>query len=30
LRSGATRQLTVDITAQGPIITQAGQAMAVD
>jgi penicillin G amidase len=30
VRGGATRQLTVDITAQGPIISQAGQTMAVD
>src|SRR5580692_1907895 len=30
VRGGATRQLTVDITAQGPIISQAGQVMAVD
>jgi penicillin amidase len=30
VRGGATRQLTVDITAQGPIISQAGQRMAVD
>ncbi|HEY1819399.1 MAG TPA: penicillin acylase family protein [Trebonia sp.] len=30
VRGGATRQLTVDITAQGPIISQAGQQMAVD
>jgi penicillin amidase len=30
VRGGTTRQLTVDITAQGPIISQAGQAMAVD
>jgi penicillin amidase len=30
VRGGATRQLTVDITAHGPIISQAGQAMAVD
>ena len=30
VRGGATRQLTVDITAQGPIISQAGQLMAVD
>jgi penicillin G amidase len=30
VRGGSTRQLTVDITAQGPIISQAGQAMAVD
>jgi len=30
VRGGATRQLAVDITAQGPIISQAGQAMAVD
>ena len=30
VRGGATRQLTVDITAQGPIISQAGQPMAVD
>ncbi len=30
VRGGATRQLTVDIAAQGPIISQAGQTMAVD
>jgi penicillin amidase len=30
VRGGATEQLTVDITAQGPIISQAGQRMAVD
>ena len=30
VRGGATRQLTVNITAQGPIISQAGQLMAVD
>jgi len=30
VRGGATTQLTVDITAQGPIISQAGQRMAVD
>ena len=30
VRGGATRQLTVDITAQGPIMSQAGQTMAVD
>ena len=30
VRGGATRQLTVDITAQGPILSQAGQVMAVD
>ena len=30
VRGGATRQLTVDITAQGPIISQDGQTMAVD
>jgi penicillin G amidase len=30
VRGGATRQLAVDITAQGPIISQAGQTMAVD
>ena len=30
VRGGATRQLTVDITAHGPIISQAGQTMAVD
>jgi penicillin amidase len=30
VRGGATRQLTVKITAQGPIISQAGQLMAVD
>jgi penicillin amidase len=30
VRGGTTRRLTVDITAQGPIISQAGQAMAVD
>ena len=30
VRGGATTQLTVDITAQGPIISQAGQVMAVD
>jgi penicillin amidase len=30
VRGGSTRQLTVDITAQGPIISQAGQQMAVD
>ena len=30
VRGGATKQLTVDITAQGPIISQAGQTMAVD
>jgi penicillin G amidase len=30
VRGGATKQLTVDITAQGPILTQAGQRMAVD
>ena len=30
VRGGAARQLTVDITAQGPIISQAGQLMAVD
>jgi penicillin amidase len=30
VRGGATRQLTVDITAHGPIIGQAGQRMAVD
>ena len=30
VRGEATKQLTVDITAQGPIISQAGQKMAVD
>ena len=30
VRGGATKQLTVNITAQGPIISQAGQTMAVD
>ena len=30
VRGGATRQVAVDITAQGPIIGQAGQTMAVD
>ena len=30
VRGGATRQVAVDITAQGPIISQAGQTMAVD
>jgi penicillin amidase len=30
VRGGATKQLTVKITAQGPIISQAGQTMAVD
>jgi penicillin G amidase len=30
VRGGATRQLTVRITAQGPIISQSGQTMAVD
>jgi penicillin G amidase len=30
VRGGATRQLTVRITAQGPLISQAGQTMAVD
>jgi penicillin amidase len=30
VRGGATRQLTVRITAHGPIISQAGQTMAVD
>jgi penicillin amidase len=30
VRGGATRQLTVDITVHGPIISQAGQRMAVD
>jgi penicillin amidase len=30
VRGGATRQLTVSIAAQGPIISQAGQTMAVD
>lgn len=30
VRGGAERQLTVDITAQGPIISQHGQTMAVD
>ena len=30
VRGGATRQLTVDITAHGPIMSQAGQTMAVD
>ncbi|HEY6496790.1 MAG TPA: penicillin acylase family protein [Trebonia sp.] len=30
VRGQATRQLTVDITAQGPIISKAGQTMAVD
>ena len=30
VRGGATRQLTVDITAHGPIMSQDGQTMAVD
>jgi penicillin G amidase len=30
VRGAATKRLTVDITAQGPIISQAGQKMAVD
>jgi penicillin G amidase len=30
VRGGATKQLTVNITAHGPIISQAGQTMAVD
>lgn len=30
VRGGATRQLTVNITAHGPVMSQAGQTMAVD